>query len=509
VDSILPLPYNARATENPRGEKLMPNRATKPSILILLAILLVSSAAVAVTRATPQARRQQFQSVTDPVIAITHAIVIDGTGAAPLADQTILIDHGKITTVGSSASTPAPAGTKIIDASGKTVIPGLVGMHEHLFYLGPGENLIAIHPMYSFPQLYLASGVTTARTAGSVDPYGDIQIKALVDRGELPGPHLHLTTPYLQGAPTLFVQMHELKDAAEAREFVRYWHSVGFTSVKAYADITPDELRAGIDEAHKLGMTITGHLCSVGYRDAAEMGIDNLEHGPFVAPDGELDPDHVPNGCQTDLFGVMGRIVTKVDPDGPEIKQTLKTLLDHHVAVTSTLAVIDAGFAANQPMFRRTQELLNPMSWSHTMTTENASAQVIGPLFGTMMKKEVKFEQEFVAAGGLLMAGCDPTGDGHTLAGLGDQRNVELLVAGGFSIPDAVKIATLNGATFLHEASRIGSIAAGKNADLILLDGDMSKDVNVIERPVAVFKDGVGYDSAKIYESLRGTVGFE
>ena len=473
---------------------------------MMAAVVLAASASGA---GAQQAATATFVKENAPVIALTHAEVIDGTGAPALADQTIVLDHGKIAAVGPSASTPAPAGAKIIDASGKTVIPGLVGMHEHLFTLGPGESLVAIHPFYSFPQLYLASGVTTARTAGSMDPYGDIQIKAFVDRGELPGPHLHLTTPYLQGAPTLFVQMHELKDAAEAREFVRYWHSVGFTSVKAYVDITPDELRAGIDEAHKLGMSVTGHLCSVGYRDAAEMGIDNLEHGPFVAPDGELDPDHAPNGCQNAIFGVMTRVVTKVDPDGPEAKQTLKTLIDHHVAITSTLAVIDPDFAANQAMFRRTQELLNPMSWSRTMTNENAGAQFMGPLFGTMMKKEIEFEREFVAAGGLLMAGCDPTGDGHTLAGLGDQRNIELLVAGGFSIPDAVRIATLNGATFLKEADRIGSVAAGKNADLILLDGDISKDVNVIEKPITVFKDGVGYDSNKIYESLRGRVGFE
>ena len=224
-----------------------------------------------------------------PVIALLHVEVIDGTGSAPQADQSVIIDHGKITAVGATAKVAVPSGAKVIDATGKTVIPGLVGMHEHIFYPSAGDGpLTAVEQLVSFPPLYLASGVTTARTTGSMDPYGDLAVKARVDSGKMLGPNFFLTTPYLQGAPSLIPQMYELKDADDARAFVRYWHSVGFTSVKAYVNVTPDELRAGIDEAHKLNMKVTGHLCSVGYNEAADMGIDNLEHGPFGAPDGEL-----------------------------------------------------------------------------------------------------------------------------------------------------------------------------------------------------------------------------
>jgi len=461
--------------------------------------------------ASAQQPASKFARENAPVIALTHATLIDGTGTVPAADQTVVIDHGKIAAVGPAARVTPPAGAKLIDASGKTVIPGLVGMHEHLFYVAPTDGpLVAVHPFFSFPPLYLASGVTTARTTGSMDPYGDLRTKADVDRGEMLGPHLWLTSPYLQGAPSLIVQLHELKDANEAREFLRYWHSVGFTSVKAYVNITPDELRAGIDEAHKLGMTVTGHLCSVGYRDAAEMGIDNLEHGPYGAPDGELDPQHQADGCQTNWFGVLLRIVEGIEPDGPELKQTIQTLVAHHVAITSTLAVFEGG--KRPPMtslaMTRTHELLNPMSWSHAMTAR-ISGLALEADFEKMIKKEMKFEREFVGAGGLLMAGCDPTGDGHTLAGLGDQRNIELLVEAGFSVSEAIQIATMNGAKFLQQADKIGSIAAGKNADLVLLDGDLSKNVTVIERPITVFKDGVGYDSNAIYESLRGQVGLQ
>src|SRR5580704_11712315 len=240
-------------------------------------IFIAGAITVASAAAQQSASAPNFIRENAPIIVLMHVSVIDGTGAAPQPDQTVVIDHGKITAVGASTKFAVPSGAKVIDATGKTVIPGIVGMHEHLFYPSTADGpLTAVEQFYSFPPLYLASGVTTARTTGSMDPYGDLAVKQYVDSGKMLGPYFYLTSPYLEGAPALIPQMHELKDADEARAFVRYWHSVGFTSVKAYVDVTPDELRAAIDEAHKLNMKVTGHICSVGYNEAAEMGIDNL-----------------------------------------------------------------------------------------------------------------------------------------------------------------------------------------------------------------------------------------
>lgn len=480
------------------------------------AVLLAGVALLFASGAAAQEAPQTSKLIREnsPVIALTHVQLIDGTGAAARADQTIVIDHGKIAAVGSAASTNVPAGAKVIDAKGKTVIPGLVGMHEHLFYpaSNDGEPIFVEQP-FSFPQLYLASGVTTARTTGSVEPYTDLQVKARVDSGQLPGPELYLTTPYLEGGPSAFLQLHPLKDAAEARAFVEYWHSVGFTSVKAYVDVKPDELRAGIEEAHKLGMKVTGHLCSVGYIEAAEMGIDDLEHGPFGAPDGELNPKRKLGVCVDDFSGyfpLLLDIIKNVDPDGPELRKTIDTLVGHHVAVTSTLAVLESGTrpAMNSGIMKRSQELMSPQAWSKVMTIR-ASMVELDPLMRMWLQKEMKFERNFVAAGGMLLAGCDPTGFGQTLAGVGDQRQVELLVEGGFTPAEAIHIAAQNGATFLGAADRIGSVAAGKQADLVLLDGDLVKDITVIEKPEIVFKRGVGYDSNAIYQSLHGQVGLQ
>jgi imidazolonepropionase-like amidohydrolase len=283
--------------------------------------------------------------------------------------------------------------------------------------------------------------------------------------------------------------------------------------VKAYMDVKPDELRAGIEEAHKLGMKVTGHLCSVGYIEAAEMGIDDLEHGPYGAPDGELYSKKKPGVCLDDFsgyFGMLAEIIKNIDPDGPELRKTIDTLVAHHVAVTSTLAVFEG--AARPPMnsgiMKRSHELMSPLAWSKVMTLR-ANMLDLDPLIRTWLQKEMKFERNFVAAGGMLLAGCDPTGTGQTLAGLGDQRQVELLVEGGFTPVEAIHIATQNGATFLGAADRIGSVAPGKQADLVLLDGDLAKDITVIENPEIVFKSGVGYDSNAIYESLHGQVGLQ
>src|SRR6516165_7006533 len=305
----------------------------------LVAIFLFAASSANAQQVAPASK---FIRENAPVIAVSHVQLIDGSGAPAQADHTIVMDHGKIVAVGPTAGTAVPAGAKVIDGKGKTLIPGIVGVHEHLFYpaANDGEPIFMEQP-FSFPQLYLASGVTTARTTGSIEPYTDMQVKARVDSGRLPGPDLYLTTPYLEGAPSAFLQLHPLKDAAEARAFVDYWHSVGFTSVKAYMSVKSDELRAGIEQAHKFGMKVTGHLCSVGYIEAAETGIDDLEHGPYGAPDGELYSKKKPGVCLDDFsgyFGMLAEIIKNIDPDGPELRKTTDTLVAHHVAVTSPLA---------------------------------------------------------------------------------------------------------------------------------------------------------------------------
>src|SRR5438552_6674811 len=141
-----------------------------------------------------------FIRFSAPRIALTHVKVIDGTGAPPITDATIILSNGEILAIGTSATTPLPAGIQVLDMSGHTAIPGLVGMHDHMFYGAPSTWGYGEHEMgFSFPRLYLASGVTTVRTAGAIEPSVDLQLKRQVDKNWIAGPKMFVTGPYMNG----------------------------------------------------------------------------------------------------------------------------------------------------------------------------------------------------------------------------------------------------------------------------------------------------------------------
>jgi hypothetical protein len=381
-------------------------------------------------------------------------------------------------------------------------------MHNHMFFPMGGSPPMYSNMGTSFPRLYLANGVTTIRTTGSVAPYTDLEIKRLIDAGRMIGPKMHVTAPYLEGKGAFTPVMHQLADANDARRLVNFWADQGATSFKAYMNITRDELRAAVEEAHKRGLKVTGHLCSIGYKEAAEIGIDNLEHGLFA--DSEFVANKQPDQCPQGVSASLRQLDLKSAP----AQETVRTLVAKNVAITSTLPVFEAGGAPlAQSGVGAASALLNPRMLN-TMSTDarvrylQARARVSSsPDFMTLFRKAMEFERAFVQAGGLLIAGLDPTGNGGIVAGFGDLREIELLVEAGFTPVEAVKIATLNGAKFLAEDSRIGSIAVGKQADLMIVKGNPAANIADIENVEIVFKDGVGYNSEKLIQSVQGLVG--
>ena len=456
---------------------------------------LVAVALAACAHAQPGIK--QFISVDSPFVALEHVRVLDGTGSTERADQTIVIGHGRIAVLGSSDQVAIPDGARRLDLRGHTVIPGLVGMHEHLFYPSGGQVPLYIEHAYSFPRLYLASGVTTARTAGTLEPQTDLNTKRLIDEGRMPGPKMLITVGYLEGHGAFTPQMLELNTPDDARKFVEFWAHFGAHSFKAYMHITRAELEAAIQTAHARGLKVTGHLCSVGFREAAALGIDNLEHG--IITDTEFNPAKQPDVCPPPSAHDLERL----DMNSAEVQQTIRELVTHKVAITSTLAV----FEVAPPLQTRFIDALSPTAALLYLTGRDRLPPAVREMSALRVKKELEFEHAFVQAGGLLMAGCDPTGNGSALAGFGDQRNVELLVEGGFSPSEAIQIATLNGAKFLGLDDHIGSITAGKQADLVVVNGDPAAHIADIEKIDFVFRDGVGYDPAKLIESVHGQVG--
>jgi imidazolonepropionase-like amidohydrolase len=455
-----------------------------------------------------------YLNETSPVLVLEHVRVIDGTGAAPTEDQRIDIEGGKITRVEDTSLKHAyPSNAKVLDLSGKTVIPGLVGMHEHLFYTSPkgGRDRLPLwgEMADSAPKLYLAGGVTTARTAGSMEPYTDLNLKAMIDAGQIPGPKLRITGPYLGGYLGRAPQMHTFTGPDDAARTVDYWAAEGVTSFKAYMDITPDELKAAIEHAHAKGLKVTGHLCAVGFREAAALGIDDLEHGIVV--DTEFFPGKKPGICPDDADVDLAK---NVDIESAPVQEMIRDLASRHVAITSTLAVFEVSVPNRPPFlppayrhFTRLSEALTPDALSSYLAVRSFIAEGNSPTDAQLLKKEMQFERDFVKAGGLLLAGCDPTSFGGVIPGLGDQREVELLVEAGFTPVEAIHIATQNGAVFLGEDATIGTIAAGKAADLVVIAGNPANKIEEIENVEMVFKDGVGYDPEKLIKSVAGLVG--
>lgn len=443
-----------------------------------------------------------FVAVDSPVVALTHVRVIDGTGGAVQEDQTIVIRQGKIKAVGSAGQIIPPEGSKVMDLTGHTVIPGLIGMHQHMFY--PAGGGIPMYPehAYSFPRLYLGCGVTTMRTAGSMETYTDLRVKSLIDSGQMPGPKIDVTGPYLEGAPAIVPQMYELKGPEDARKLVEYWAGVGATSFKAFMNITRAELAAAVEEAHKHKIKVTGHLCAVGFREAAAIGIDNLEHGIIV--DTEFVPGKNPDVCPG---GDTREVLAKLDLQSAPVQEMIQDLVRHKVAITSTLAVFEAGQPERPPLAQRMLTALTPQAAVSYLSDRAMAGEYADPLRAATLKKEMEFEYAFVKAGGLLMAGADPTGNGGAVAGFADQRNIILLVEAGFTPAETIRIYTLNAAQYLGEADRIGSIAEGKAADLVVIHGDPSKKIADIEKMTIVFRDGVGYDTQKLIKSADHAVG--
>jgi imidazolonepropionase-like amidohydrolase len=459
--------------------------------------------------ATPIALKP-YISEDAPALVLLHVRVIDGTGAKAAENQRIDIEGGKITRLQSAQlRSPYPPNAKIVDLSGKTVIPGLVGMHEHLFYTAPEgakDGLpFSIEMIDSGPRLYLASGVTTARTAGSMEPYTDLSLKKLIDAGKNPGPKLHITGPYIGDLFGILPQFHTLADAEDAGRTVDYWAAEGVTSFKAFMGIKPDELKAAVEHAHAKGLKITGHLCAVGFREAAALGIDNLEHGVIV--DTEFLPGKQPGVCPA---GEAAEDFAKnIDIESAPVQDMIHDLVSHHVAVTSTLAVFEVSVPNRPAMTKmlRARDALSPQGWSSYLRIRSDIAEENNPLSANSLKKEMQFERDFVKAGGLLMAGCDPTSFGGVLPGYGDQRELELLVEAGFSPVEAIHISTQNGAIYLGESDHIGSIAVGMTADLVIIAGNPEKNIDDIEKVQLVFKDGLGFDPAKLIQSVQGSVG--
>jgi len=440
---------------------------------------------------------REFIAVDDTAVTLENVTVIDGTGSAARENQTVIIENGRIAAVGAAGSVDFPDGARRMDLAGHTVIPGLVGLHNHTFYTTSARR---IQLDQTAPLLYLASGVTTIRTTGSYAPYSEIELKHAIESGRRAGPHMFITGPYLTGGDG-YTYMTRVDGPEDAARVVNYWSEEGVDWFKVYTLISRDELAAIVEAAHAKGKKVTGHICSVSFTEAVELGIDNIEHGFFTNTD--YDPNKQANACPSGFRDHL----SEMDMDSPEIRNTFDTMIDAGVGMTSTLAVYEMYVPNRPPLEQRVLDAMSPETQKEYLQTRSRISEQDSDMWKSLFPKAQAFEKAFVEAGGLLGSGVDPTGYGGALPGYGDQRNFELLLEAGFDLPTVVRIMSRNGAEILGIHDVRGTVETGMAADLVVIDGDLSADPGSIRRVSLVFKDGIGFDSLAMIEAVEGRVG--
>ena len=466
------------------------------AVAVAAVVSVLASASASAQRPLDGSQAASYVAVNAEAVALRGVTVLDGTGGPALQNQTVVIEGNRISAVGSAGQVQIPAGAEVMELSGHTVIPGMVGLHNHLYYTAAGGR--AAQLTYSAPRLYLGSGVTTVRTTGSRQPFAELNLRAEIEKGSVPGPRIHVTAPYITAGGGMST-MTMLESPEQARRFVRYWAAEGATWLKAYTNIRSEELGAAIDEAHKQGIKVTGHLCSVSFTEAVALGIDNIEHG--LPTNSDYSPGRAKDECPSGLLASA----TQVDIASPEVAATFKAMIDAGVPMTSTLAVYELFFQGRPVQDARSLDAMAPAVREDYLASKAQIDETGYPV--EWLKNAMAYEKAFHDAGGVLAAGVDPTGNGGALPGYGDQRNYELLIEGGFSPAEAVKVVSANGARVLDVFDDLGTVEAGKIADLVVMTGDLTADPSAIRNVTVVFKDGVGYDSPKMLEDVRGRVG--
>lgn len=431
---------------------------------------------------------------------LQNLTIVDGTGGPAKHNQDIIVEGETIKLIGIDLE--VPEGATAIDMEGKSAIPGLVMLHEHLFYpkATPDRRFGVNQMSYSFPKLYLAGGVTTMRTAGSIMPQADVNIKKAINSGLLPGPKMDVTSPFLDREGTGLIELGTFNSSEQAVNAVNFYADMGVTSFKVYNFVTKEDLKAICDAAHKRGLKVTGHLCSITYKEAADIGIDNLEHGFYTSSD--FIADKAEDECQPFK---MRKSLLELPVDSEEMKALIAHLVEKKVALTSTINVFE-------PYTGREVVPGGGLDALYTQAKEKVynrwvSKQGKDSLDYVMFNKSKVWEKAFYDAGGLLVAGTDPTYDGRIVAGYANMRMVELFFEMGFTVPEAIKICTLNGAIYLEQEDAIGTLTSNKIADLVILEEDISKDASAIRTIEVVFKNGIGYNSEKLFRAADGVVG--
>ncbi|SDR81456.1 Imidazolonepropionase [Christiangramia echinicola] len=423
-------------------------------------------------------------------VFIKNIKLIDGTGGPIQNNTTVLIEDGVFKKVFNSPEFKIPKNVKIIDGKGKTMIPGLIGVHNHLHIPGnPFLGEIAT-------KLYLASGVTTIQTCGAASPEKEIEIARKIETGEISGPEIIPSGPYITGIGgnmNMIIPQNE----DQLRDLIKFWKDKGARWFKVYRNIEPEFLEIVIDEAHKNKLKVTGHLCSITFKEASEMGIDAIEHGLNSVSD--FRGKKKAGKCSGSR-----EYIDELDLASVEVEDLLDLLVENGTVLTSTLSIYEASVPSRKFIDERSLEIMSESFRNNFQNVSNSSNKEVSKTRKKRLKRIMEFEYRFYKKGGILSAGVDA--GRHVLPGFGDQRNFILLKEAGFTTQEVIHIMTKNGAVKLGRTD-IGTIETGKRADFMILDGDLEFDEKAIKRIYKVYKNGFSYNPGSLLKGLKGKYG--
>ena len=411
-------------------------------------------------------------------LAITGARLIDGTGAAPVEDSAVVIHNGRIVAAGPRAKVKIPHGAQVVDAQGKTILPGLWDMHAHFEQVEWGP-------------IYLAAGVTTVRDCGNELEF-ITAVRDAIAQGRGLGPRL-LLAGVVDGSGPMAIGVERVDTPEQARLWTNRYHAAGFQQMKIYSSVTLENLKAVADEAHQLGMTVTGHVPEglTAYQ-TVPAGEDQINHISYIAD--IMEPPLRDNATRAE----RRKAAANLDIDSAEAKKALAFLKDHHTVVDPTIALFELFTAttAKPPASFEPGISKIPQVLAQQLTD-------VGPPNENSETGEKIFEKSVAIVGALhrsgvpIVAGTDQAVPGHSL-----HREIELYVQAGFTPMEAIQAATLVPARVMGLEKETGTVEKGKRADLILINGNPLEDIHNTRNVEYVITNGTMYHTAELWQSV-------
>jgi imidazolonepropionase-like amidohydrolase len=421
---------------------------------------------------------------TKGTFALVGATLIDGTGAPAVKDSVVVIQGGKILSAGPRGKVALPKSAQVLDVAGKTIIPGLWDMHAHFEQVEWGP-------------VYLAAGVTTVRDCGNEFEF-ITAVRDAISSGRGVGPRL-LLAGIVDGSGPIALGVARVDTPEQAREWVHRYHDAGFAQIKIYSSVKKENLEAVTAEAHKLGMTVTGHI-PVGLTgfDGVNAGMDQINHINYVV---RMMAPEMPAGRGAANAQQILNALRNFDPDSDNSRKALQFLKTHGTVIDPTLTIFELLQRTGRVPLENYEPGVAKVAPALATQLRNAGPGVAGADLGeARFAAALKAVSALHRAGIPIVVGTDQTVPGHSV-----HREMELYVEAGFTPMEALQAATMVPAKAMKVDMEVGTIEAGKRADLVILGANPLENIRNIRRTERVVQGGVIYDCAALWR----TVGFQ